>query len=74
MSKFQIYNYQFGRIEKHDRQTDLFGEQETVMTANQELSSIRDWLSDDIYLYDAEKHWLTVVPAEENFQAGESEL
>lgn len=35
MAQFQIYNYQFGKIENNDFQTDLFGNKKVLMSAKE---------------------------------------
>lgn len=42
MAQFQIYNYQFGRIEKHDAQMELFGEQMDVVPAEESFPIRQD--------------------------------
>ena len=42
MAQFQIYNYQFGRIEKHDKQMDLFGEQNVWMSPQESFPMRQD--------------------------------
>lgn len=44
MAQFQIYNYQFGRIEKHDEQMNLFGETKTLMSAQESFPIRQDIL------------------------------
>lgn len=42
MAQFQIYNYQFGRIEKHDKQMNLFGEQNVLMSPQESFPIRQD--------------------------------
>lgn len=44
MAQFQIYNYQFGKIEKSDKQTDLFGNKKVLMSVEKSFPIRQDIL------------------------------